>query len=228
MALAYPVNLNIAGWSCLVVGGGTVGARRAESLANCEARVTVVALSADKKVRDLSKAGIVRLLIEPFMPTHLEGMRLVIAATNSDTVNEAIGTQCRKRNILVNRADDAAEGDFAVPATVRRGALTLTVATDGSHPRLTTQIAKALEATYGPEYEPYVAMLRMLRLEILAESAAYHERDAAFNALNEREGDFLHLIRSGQEKEALHAARQTVSSAIHSVRSHHVAGKHDQ
>ena len=228
MALAYPVNLNISGWNCLVVGGGSVGLRRGESLLNCDANVTVVAPIVDGKLDELGKSGRIVLLKEPFIPSHLDGMRIVIAATNSTEVNDAIGELCRNSAILVNRADDASKGDFAVPAVVRRGALTLSVATDGSHPRLTTQIAKALEASYGPEYEPYVAMLRMLRLEILAEAAAHHEREAAFAALNEREEDLLHLIRSGNEAEALHTARQTVSSAIHSLRAHHGKGNHHQ
>ena len=38
----YPIFLDIRGRACLVVGGGPVGARKAETLDRCGARVTVV------------------------------------------------------------------------------------------------------------------------------------------------------------------------------------------
>lgn len=228
MALAYPINCNISGWNCLVVGGGSVGTRRTAGLLECGAIVTVVATKASSELISMSESGKIALLLEPFRPEHLDGMRLAIAAVDNKLVNDAVGEQCRKRNILVNRADDSSQGDFTVPAVIRRGALTLSAATDGSHPRLTAQIAQTLSAMYGPEYEPYVAMLRLVRLEILAEAAAHHEREAAFNALNDHEADLLHLIKSGREAEALHVARGAVSSAIHGLRTHHSSETHQQ
>ncbi|MDQ6799159.1 MAG: NAD(P)-dependent oxidoreductase, partial [Actinomycetota bacterium] len=48
---AYPVNLLVAGRSCLVVGGGTVAARKVEGLMACDARVHVVSPLVDDEIR---------------------------------------------------------------------------------------------------------------------------------------------------------------------------------
>ena len=50
----YPVNLDINGRRCLVVGGGRVGARKIDTLVQCGAMVTVVSLKVSPAVVQLA------------------------------------------------------------------------------------------------------------------------------------------------------------------------------
>jgi len=69
-----PVTLNLDGVPCLVVGAGALGARKAASLRAAGAEVTVVAPERNR----------------PFRSGDSAGYRLVVAATNDPTVNDAV------------------------------------------------------------------------------------------------------------------------------------------
>ena len=50
----YPVNLDVQGRDCLVVGGGAVGERKVKTLLECGAKVTVIAPLATDTLHDLA------------------------------------------------------------------------------------------------------------------------------------------------------------------------------
>ncbi len=129
MPYLYPLILDIAAHPVVIIGGGKVAVRKAKGLLAAGAEcVTVVSPEVDAEM----PAG-VRQIPEMF-PDHLEGATLVFAATNQPAVNQAIVLECRRRGILVNRADvdDETSGDFTTPALMRKGELLVTVSAGGS------------------------------------------------------------------------------------------------
>ncbi len=85
----YPVALDVAGRRCLVVGGGAVGERRARALIEAGAQVGIVAPEISAALSALIQQGRAAHIAAPFMPEHLDGAFLVIAATNDSSVNAA-------------------------------------------------------------------------------------------------------------------------------------------
>lgn len=124
----FPVALALAGRRCVVVGGGTVGARRSRSLLDAGADVVVV----DPRETDLPSGAVA--IREPFSRHHLEGAFLVVVATDDAQVNRFVVEQARLRSVLVNNAAPAEggdPGDFAVMATVTRGPFSIGVSGGG-------------------------------------------------------------------------------------------------
>ena len=93
----------------------------------------------------------------------LEGAELAFAATDSREVNAAVAREARERGVRVNVADRPSEGDFAVPATLRRGGLQVAVSTGGASPALARRIRTELEAVFGPEWAGVVEELEAAR-----------------------------------------------------------------
>ena len=93
----------------------------------------------------------------------LEGAELAFAATDSREVNAAVAREARVRGVRVNVADRPSEGDFAVPATLRRGGLQVAVSTGGASPALARRIRTELEAVFGPEWAGVVEELEAAR-----------------------------------------------------------------
>src|SRR5258705_9568756 len=60
MTVHYPVNLDLNGRACLVVGGGSVAARKVASLVVCGADLTVVAPRVLPAISDLTSVTIER------------------------------------------------------------------------------------------------------------------------------------------------------------------------
>jgi precorrin-2 dehydrogenase/sirohydrochlorin ferrochelatase len=163
--LYYPVCLNAQGKRCIVVGGGEVAVRKAEALAEAGAEVVVVSPDVCDKLGE--QAGMT-LSRKSWDETDLAGAFLVVAATNDRALNERIARTARENGVLCNVVDDATLSDFIVPATVRRGALLISVSTSGALPALARSIRKELERTFGPEYADYLEIVSQIREDIIA------------------------------------------------------------
>ncbi|MDO8943309.1 MAG: NAD(P)-dependent oxidoreductase, partial [Desulfobacterales bacterium] len=82
----YPVQLDIQGRNCLVVGGGAVGTRKVETLLACGAQVTVVSPVATEPLRGLAAEGAITLTLRDYVSEDLAEMFLVIGATDDEAL----------------------------------------------------------------------------------------------------------------------------------------------
>ena len=169
----FPINLNLEGRSCLVVGAGRIGLRKTEQLLAAGARVTVVA---PEVVSDF--AGLpVTIHQRAFELTDLDGQRLVITATGNRELDQLIYDTCEDRGIWINSADDPDRCAFTLPAVVRRGDLMVTVSTGGNSPALSSCMRQKLEALVGPEFEEVVNELAQERVLIHADGRSTEDID---------------------------------------------------
>lgn len=112
----------------------------------------------------------------PRIETALDGMDLVVAATDQRELNDQILENCKIRGIWCNVTDDPEHSDFIFPSVVRRGDLTISVCTDGASPTLTTQIKKELEEKYDESYAERLRLLKQLRRHLLKTDASSEEK----------------------------------------------------
>jgi uroporphyrin-III C-methyltransferase/precorrin-2 dehydrogenase/sirohydrochlorin ferrochelatase len=144
-----PIFLRVQGRLAVVIGGGAVAARKAELLLKCGARVRLVApelaASTTALLRDATATQLTHLCA-PFAAEHLEGVALVIAATDSAALNTQISLMARALGVPVNVADDADTSDFILPAIVDRAPLIVAVSSGGTAPVLARRVREQLEA----------------------------------------------------------------------------------
>lgn len=130
---SYPVFLDLEGVPVLVVGGGRIGARKADGLIAAGARVRLVATEVSSSV---DRAAMAEVREKPFDETDLDGMRLVVTATGDFDVDQVISTAARERNIWTNAADQPVDCEWILPAITRAGRVTGAISTDGASPAL--------------------------------------------------------------------------------------------
>lgn len=210
----YPIFLNIAGETCLVVGGGEVAERKVCSLLECGARVKVVARRASPALRQLAAEGRIELKEADFNPSDLDllrpGKSLVFIATNIREVNREVFNEAAARGLAANTADDPELCDFLVPAVVRRGSLHIAISTEGKSPLLARRIREKLESEFGPEYAELVELLGDFRNVVLKSGLVRSDRRKAFLELVD--SDLLELIRRGEKELAKERVFQCLSS----------------
>jgi precorrin-2 dehydrogenase/sirohydrochlorin ferrochelatase len=93
----YPVNLDIRRQSCLVVGGGAVGTRKVRTLLDCGAVVTVVSPEVTNPIAVLAGENRISLRLRPYQASDLDGVFLVIGATDNKDLNRAIHQDAGKQ-----------------------------------------------------------------------------------------------------------------------------------
>ena len=131
-----------------MVGGGGVAVRKVLRLLESAAEVVVISPEVRPELED---AG-VSLRRRDYERGDLEGAFLAFAATDSREVNAAVVREAADLGVPVNVADRPAEGDFALPSTLRRGGLQVAVSTGGASPTLARRIRDELEPAFDPEW----------------------------------------------------------------------------
>jgi precorrin-2 dehydrogenase/sirohydrochlorin ferrochelatase len=148
----FPMFLKLEGRACLVAGAGSIGEPKIRSLIDCGAQVRVVAPAASAFVMETASRGRLVWLQREFELSDLDGIFLVVAATNSQEVNHAIYRAAQQGGILCNVVDDPPHCDFFYPAVVRRGHFQIAISTGGLSPALAQRVRKQLEDEFPPIY----------------------------------------------------------------------------
>jgi len=151
-----------------VVGAGEIAEAKIASLLVSGARVRVVAPQAQPAIQEWARIGEVQWELREFKPADLEGVFLVIAASDSSSLNATVFQEARKHNALCNAVDDPENCDFYYPAVVRRGDLQIAVSTAGHSPALAQHLRQQLEELIGPEYSAWVESLGDARQQLFA------------------------------------------------------------
>lgn len=136
----FPMMVDISGRKVLIVGGGHVASRRAETLLRCGAEIIAVSPEFAPEFPEGT-----RRIARKFSPDDITaGLSLVIAAANDRSVNHTVHLIARKASIPVNVADCQEECDFFFPSLINSGPVAVSVSTAGKSSSLTRRLSDRL------------------------------------------------------------------------------------
>jgi len=152
----------------LLVGGGRTAEAKLGPLREAGALVRAVAIRHNGTFRrEASRRGGVDLISGPFLPSHLEGVRLAVSATDDPAVNAQVAGEARRRGVFCNAVDDPGACDAYFAATFRRGPWHLAIGTAGGFPGLSRVLREVLETLipqgHGATLEALIHLRRRLR-----------------------------------------------------------------
>lgn len=160
----YPAFLNLQGKKAVIVGGGSVAERKALSLLKAGASITIVSPTITKRLLRAKERGLIHHIERTYRRGDLRGSFIVIAATDSPSVNTAVAKEAPS---LVNVVDVPEQSTFIAPSVIQRGPLTIAISTGGASPALAKTIRKELEEVIGPEVGEYLKFVSSLRKKAL-------------------------------------------------------------
>lgn len=184
-----PIALRTGGRRALIVGGGNVALRKAEALLQAGLSIAVTAPRIDARLRALLDAPTMLINERAYDRADLDGVDLVIAATDVSAINAQVVADARSAHILACDAIEPERGDFTMQATVRVGELTFTVDSGRSSPAFAQRVAREVRERFGDEYDRaarYIARMRSYaRTELDADERAGLMRDLADRPIEE-------------------------------------------
>ncbi|MFO7760118.1 MAG: bifunctional precorrin-2 dehydrogenase/sirohydrochlorin ferrochelatase [Desulfobia sp.] len=179
----FPVCLDLKDRDCLVIGGGRVASRKVKQLLACGARMTVISPELNSELTVLVDKGDISWWKRLYKKGDLDGAFLVIAATDDPAVQSTVYEEAEEGGILLNVADAPQWCHFILPATVRRGDLTVSISTSGKSPALAKNLREQLEEQFEEEYDLLLQLLGSLRPYVLVRGEKEEKNRDVFERL---------------------------------------------
>jgi siroheme synthase-like protein len=197
----YIACLKLTGRRCLVVGGGEIGLEKVEGLLACDGAVTVIAPAVEPALEEYAREGSIRWEQRPYGGAEdLEGIFMVIAATNDTDVNIAVYDDAERRAMLVNVVDVPPLCNFILPAIVRTGPLAIAISTAGASPALAKRMKREIEGQFGEPYARLAVLLNEVRGWAKGTLPTYQDRKEFFEGIVNGDPDPVALLRRGEEQ----------------------------
>jgi uroporphyrin-III C-methyltransferase/precorrin-2 dehydrogenase/sirohydrochlorin ferrochelatase len=205
----FPVFFDLKGQNVLVVGGGDVALRKISLLERSGAVITLVAPEIVPELRQRGAAGHLKVKAREFVPSDLDGARLVIVATSRRAINRWIAKLSDARAIPVNVVDDREASRFIIPAIVDRDPVLVAVSTGGTSPVLARRLRERLEASIPKRMGDLALWLRGLRRTSMARLRDTKERRRFFETIVD--GPAARRVIDGDSQGALRIAQRLLS-----------------
>ncbi len=198
--MLYPMNLNLEGRRCIVLGGGAVALRKVRTLLEAGAEVILLSPVASEELCGLAETGRLIWRQETYRQGALPQGFLLIAATDDEQANrQAIG-EAKAAGMLVNAPAQPELSDFSVPAKLKRGELLITVSTGDHSPACARWIREILEDEFTEDFASWLEILSGLREELKEKMDGSREREAFWRQALNRE--IFALVKQGELKQA--------------------------
>lgn len=208
------IDLNLAGKTAVVVGGGTEGTRKVRSLLGQNCDVTVVSNRLNMFLLGLAKEGKIKVVKATLKNADILDRFgkpfLVLAATNSRELNRKIVSKARELGAFAYAADDPAASDFIHPAVINIGdTVFVAISTKGASPAMARTLRikteRALKRIITKEDLEYVQLASYARKAAMSNLRDSASRKKYLYALIKDEG-IRNLIRNNKFGDAKRVA----------------------
>jgi len=195
-----PIFFNIRDQRCLVVGGGDVASRKAAMLLRAGAQVHVVAPEINASLQSKLSEAKGTLRVGEYTDSDLDGVALVVAATDDQALNRQVHADCRARQLPVNVVDNPALCSFIFPSIVDRSPLVMAVSSGGKSPVLARLLRARMETTIPAAYGRLADISGEFR-ELAKQTFPDTNARRAFWE-KQLQGQFAELVYAHREEEA--------------------------
>jgi len=148
-----PIFLNVKGRRALVVGGGTMAARKADLLVRAGCNLTIVAPGLNGDMAHLVQENEIKHKTDALSEDDLAGCVVAFGASEDDETNQQLRDLAGAAGVPVNVSDDPDRCDFIMPSLVDRSPLLIAIGSGGTSPLLTRMLKARFEtdipAAYG-------------------------------------------------------------------------------
>ncbi|MBH0065250.1 siroheme synthase CysG [Psychrobacter sp. SZ93C1] len=196
----FPLFFKLEDRKVLIVGGGDVALRKADLLSRAGAAITILAPVISDEIQALLSDSKHQLIYADYNNAYMSGARVIIAATDDETLNHQIHADATALNIPVNVVDTPHLCDFIFPAIVDRNPIVIGISSNGKAPVLARLLRARLETLIPQGYGKLAKLAGEFRTEVKSKIPTLTGRrqfwERAF------EGKVSELMFAGNEVEA--------------------------
>ncbi len=214
----FPAFLTLQNRPCLLAGGGNVAGRKARQLLKAGAGVTVVAPEIGAALSELHAEGKLKYIKGVYAPKMLEGVCLVIAATDDAALNQSIAAEAKSRNCLVNVVDNPEASTFIMPSVIRRDPVVIAVSTGGASPVLARLLKARLETLIPSGYGNLASLIERFRAEVKVRFPTVLERRRFWEKI--LQGPVAEMLYAGRDRHAVRLLEKKLADKSVHIQHH--------
>ncbi|MGE6440061.1 siroheme synthase CysG [Psychrobacter sp. NPDC078409] len=211
----FPLFFKLEDRKVLIVGGGEVALRKADLLSRAGACITILAPDISHELQALLTDSKHEFIYENYNKTYMSGARVIIAATDDETLNHQIHADATELNIPVNVVDTPHLCDFIFPAIIDRNPIVIGISSNGKAPVLARLLRARLETLIPQGYGKLAKLAGDFRSEVKAKIPTLTGRrqfwERAF------EGQVSQLMFAGNETEAIAQLKADLDSTAAAI-----------
>lgn len=217
----FPLFFKLEDRKVLIVGGGDVALRKADLLSRAGARITILAPHISDEIQALLSDDKHELLHENYNKAYMSDARVIIAATDDETLNHQIHADATELNIPVNVVDTPHLCDFIFPAIVDRNPIVIGISSNGKAPVLARLLRARLETLIPQGYGKLAKLAGEFRDDVKSKIPTLTGRrqfwERAF------EGQVSQLMFAGNENEAIAQLRSDLDKTAADISAKKIA-----
>lgn len=162
----FPIFLKLQNFRTLLVGAGNVGLEKLEAMLNNSPKANVIVLGVRvlPQLKELIKGyPTVDLFERKFEENDLNGVELVVLATDDKDLHRYIRGLAKEKGLLVNVADTPELCDFYLGSIVKKGNLKIAISTNGKSPTVAKRIKQIINESLPDEIDETLDQMSKLR-----------------------------------------------------------------
>lgn len=199
--LMSPISLSPGDRLVVVFGGGRVALRKCLHFEGF--RIRVVSPEVLPELESIAEE-VVREAVDPQTAgDFMDGADIVVAATASHELNDAIRDVSMTKGIMTNSAHGG--GDVLIPSTLRRDGYTVTVSSEGRVPAFPPYVISRIDEFLDPSYDSMLELLVRLR-KVIRDRIPTQPGRAEFLAGVLADEGIWNLLKEGRPDDAYNAA----------------------
>ncbi|CAG1020769.1 partial uroporphyrin-III C-methyltransferase / precorrin-2 dehydrogenase / sirohydrochlorin ferrochelatase, partial [Patescibacteria group bacterium] len=215
----FPIFLKLQQQNCLVVGAGSVAARKIDALGKAGAMITVIAKDISPTVANMQKTYNLVLQQKSFEPDDIKNFKLVVSATDNDVVNRLVADTAQKHGILVNVVDHPELCTFIFPAIIDRSPIIAAFSSGGASPVLTRLLRAKIESVIPPAYGQLATLAEKFRTQVKQRINQPSQRRIFWEQV--LQGHIAELVFVGKTQQA----EQQLQQQLNEQQNHSIIGE---
>ncbi len=144
--------LNVTGKRAVIVGGGLIAARKAETLIKANMQIDVFADELGQDLIEAQNKGAITHHSRAINAGDFKGAVIGIGASKDKSINLRFHKIAQQAGVPVNMVDDPENCDFIMPAIIDRSPILITISSGGASPIFTRTLKARFEAMVPASY----------------------------------------------------------------------------
>ena len=162
----FPILIDLSKFEVIVIGAGNVGIRKIKNLLEFNAKIKVISPELSEETDLLNKDNI-EIVGRSYKYGDIPYNSIVFCSTGDMDTNIKVQKECIEKKALLNVADIPELCNFIMPATIKKGDLTVSIGSQGKVPFFVREIKKKILNNFTPYTAEYVEIASELRTKMM-------------------------------------------------------------